>query len=153
MPRVAACWVLNGKRKSTSNWASRGSSYLLDYRNSKPSLKNYFKLRRWFGRTRGTNPTIGQIILIIADPDGERRHTTPASVFCLHWTKSNPCSSKAAVIRREGLMDFSLEASHGNFRHGASVGSIGGKLRLLVLHDFTVLESEHQRVVKPLRGS
>src|ERR1700746_2803973 len=65
----------------------------------------------------------------------ERRHTTPASVFCLHWTKSNPCSSKAAVIRREGLMDFSLEASHGNFRHGASVGSIGGKLRLLVLHD------------------
>jgi hypothetical protein len=36
---------------------------------------------------------------------------------------------------------------------GASVGSIGGKLRLLVLHDFTVLESEHQRVVKPLRGS
>jgi hypothetical protein len=36
---------------------------------------------------------------------------------------------------------------------GASVGSIGGKLRLLVLHDFSVLESEHQRVVKPLRGS
>ena len=35
----------------------------------------------------------------------------------------------------------------------AAGGYIGGKLRLLVLHDFTVLESEHQRVVKPLRGS
>ena len=47
----------------------------------------------------------------------ERRQTTPATVFCLHWTKSNPCSSKAAVIRREALMDFSLEASRANFRH------------------------------------
>ena len=118
----------NVSRKATGHHAVAVTSWITG--NSKPSLKNYFKLRRWFGRTRGTNPTIGQIILIIADPDVERRHTTPASVSCLHWTESNPCSSKAAVIRREGLMDFSLEASHGNFRHGASVGSIGGKLRL-----------------------